>query len=130
MFNLKRFAPTASGSRIKVHRKVGLCKEHASGKGIQKKRKRTDFEGEINHLIRSHHRGFVFCRDNVNCPGQVKEEAIKALKALSLDYAGIDIKFNKHNNKAFVLEANSSVGLEGQTLENYTNQIMDICENG
>ena len=97
---------------------------------IQKKRKRTDFEGEVNHLIRSHHRGFVFCRDNVNCPGQVKEEAIKALKALSLDYAGIDIKFNKHNNKAFVLEANSSVGLEGQTLENYTNQIMDICENG
>lgn len=96
---------------------------------IQQKRKQTDFDGDISPLIRSHHRGYVFCRDNIDCPNLVKTEAIKALQALELDFGGVDIKYNKYHNKAYVLEVNSSVGMEGQTLANYTNEILHLCQN-
>lgn len=94
---------------------------------VQQKKKMTDFQGTIDNLIRSHHRGWVFCREGLEVPNFVKNEAIKAVQALELDFGAVDIKFNRHSNKAFVLEVNTSPGLEGQTLENYTNEILTLC---
>lgn len=94
---------------------------------IQQKRKRVDFKGEPNNLIRSHHRGWNFCRNDIDCPLKVTEEAIKTLKSLELDFGAIDIKYNKHYNQAFVLECNSSPNMEGETLQNYTHEFLAIC---
>lgn len=94
---------------------------------IQQKRKRVDFEGEPNNFIRSWHRGWNFCRNDIECNPKVTEEAIKTLKALELDFGAVDIKYNKHFNKAFVLECNSSPNMEGETLKNYSHEILAIC---
>jgi hypothetical protein len=47
---------------------------------------------KISPLIRSHHRGYVFARENLNVPESVRIEAIKAVKALELDFGAADIK--------------------------------------
>lgn len=94
----------------------------------QQKKQRKDFEGKISPFIRSHHRGYVFTRENIEIPDIVKTEAINSLKALGLDFGGVDIKYNKYNKQAYVLEVNSSVGLEGQTLKNYTHEFLVDCQ--
>jgi len=94
---------------------------------MQQKRKQTDFQGDINTFVRSHHRGWVFCRDNLNVPQAVRTEAINALRALELDFGAVDIKFNNHYNQAYVLECNSSPSAEGTTLDNYVHEILAFC---
>ena len=81
------------------------------------KKKRTDWnveiQGEINQLVRSHDNGWVFCRENVNPPQIVLDLAVKYVQVLGLDLGSIDIIFNESEKKAYVLEVNSSTGLEG-----------------
>lgn len=96
---------------------------------MQQKKKRSDFEGEISPLIRSHHRGYVFTRNDLNVPEPVKVEAIKALDALQLDFGAVDLKFNKHSGKAYVLECNVAPGLENQTLKNYANEFLLLTQS-
>lgn len=68
--------------------------------------------------VRSHANGWVFTRAGVTAPKKVKEAAIKTITALGLDFGAVDIVETK-KGKVFVLEANTSPGLEGTTLDNY-----------
>ena len=87
---------------------------------IQKKR-RVDYNGKVDPLICSYHKGWVFTRDLVNPPKCVLDEAVKTVKALKLDFGGVDIVFNKHYNKAYVLEGNTACGIASPTsLKRYT----------
>lgn len=77
-------------------------------------------------MIRSVHNGFVFCRENLVLPKDVISEAKKAIKALGLNFGGVDIRYREKDSKAYVLECNSSVGLEGTTLERYSGLFKSI----
>lgn len=89
----------------------------------QQKKKRNDFEGGTIG-IRNHANGWVFARTEVTVPEVVREQAIKAVQALGLDFGAVDIGYREVDNKAFVYEVNTAPGLEGTTLEKYTQAII------
>lgn len=90
---------------------------------VQQKKKRKDYKGTIDQYIRNYSRGWVFCRENVNPPNDVLTQSLNAIKAIGLDFGAVDIIWNSHYNKAFVLEVNTAPGLEGTTVTNYCNAI-------
>jgi hypothetical protein len=76
---------------------------------------------QVNHQVRTHHNGYIFVRNDVNPPQMVLDEAIKAVEICGLDFGAVDVIFNNYRDKAFVLEVNTAPGLEGTTLETYSN---------
>lgn len=85
---------------------------------VQRKARRLDVE-EPNWQIRNHANGFVFVRQNVNPPPSVLEVARKALEATGLDFGAVDVIWNAHQERAYVLECNTAPGLEGTSIEDY-----------
>lgn len=78
---------------------------------------------KVNFQIRNHKNGFVFQRNDITVPGDVKSQAIKAFDLSGLDFGAVDVIWNEHEAKAYVLEINTAPGLEGTTLEKYTDAI-------
>lgn len=72
-------------------------------------------------LIKNHGNGWVFCRGGVVLPDRVKDEAIKAVSSLGLDFGAVDVAYRQTEDKAFILEVNTACGLEGTTLQSYIN---------
>lgn len=105
---------------------------------IQEKKRANDheFEGDAA-LIRSHHHGWRFCRENLSILTHDNEEklerlqdlAINAIRALGLDFGAVDIIYNSRDDAFYVLEVNTAVGLEGQTLTDYVNAITNYVNN-
>ncbi len=78
-------------------------------------------EENRNAYVRNHENGWIFAHQNVVCPDNVKEIAVKAVNALSLDFGAVDIGVNKAG-EAFVFEVNTAPGLENQqTIQAYIN---------
>lgn len=92
---------------------------------VQIKRQRTEFNGEVNYAIRNHDNGWVYCRENIEEPTELRDMAVAAINALGLDFGAVDIIYNKHYNKCFVLEVNTAPGLEGTTVEKYVTAFME-----
>lgn len=95
---------------------------------LVQKRRRTDEDGEIqevNSEVRNLEGGWVFCRNNVNLPENVKIMAIKAVAKLGLDFSALDI-VKSYNDKYYILESNTNCGKEGTTLERYKEVIIDL----
>jgi glutathione synthase/RimK-type ligase-like ATP-grasp enzyme len=86
---------------------------------VQQKKKSSDFQGEADTRIRNHQNGWVYCRENLEIPEGLHEQAIKSVSALGLDFGAVDIIYNRHHNKCYVLEVNTAPGLEGSTVEKY-----------
>lgn len=84
---------------------------------VQEKRKRTG--ADADPLIRSHSNGWVFCRENVNCPEEGLNIAKQAVNALNLDFGAVDLLHNEHYNRFYVCEVNSAPGIEGTTIKLY-----------
>jgi hypothetical protein len=101
---------------------------------MQKKRK-SDWEeqtGEkVNSLIRNHDNGWIFARNEVEIPKAVIEESLKAVKALGLNFAGVDVIFNRHEGAAYVLECNTAMGLaeDGTTLKRLSDALNAVCNH-
>lgn len=72
-----------------------------------------------NWKVRNHANGFVFVRGDVDPPACVLDAARKVFHATGLDFGAIDIIYNEHEDKAYVLEINSAPGLTGTTLDKY-----------
>lgn len=89
---------------------------------VQKKKREGINETEFNKYIRSYNNGWVFCRDDIEDIAKVKEEAIKAVAALSLDFGAVDIIFTK-KKKAIVLEVNTAPALQGSTIDAYKREV-------
>jgi len=88
---------------------------------VVKKKLRNGAQNNPNRspYIRNLENGWVFAHDNVDCPNNVKEEALKAVNALGLDFGAVDIAVNKEG-KAVVFEVNTAPGLENfDTIEAY-----------
>lgn len=83
---------------------------------------------DINYRVQSYNNGFIFAREGVDPPAQVLEEAKKAVAAVQLHFGAVDIIYNRHYGKAYILEINTSPGLCGQTIESYKNAILRFME--
>lgn len=87
---------------------------------LQKKARRHDTpDNEVNWQVRNHKNGFVFVRNNVTPPASVLEVAKQALLRTGLDFGAVDVVWNAHQQKAYVLEINTAPGLEGTTVTDY-----------
>jgi D-alanine-D-alanine ligase-like ATP-grasp enzyme len=73
----------------------------------------------VDTRVRNHDNGYIFARNNVNPPAAVIEGAKRALEASGLDFGAVDVIWNAHYGRAYVLEINTSPGLEGTTVEDY-----------
>lgn len=107
----------------------GIAKAHeyrvhvAFGSIIDFSKKRRRDGVESNPLIKNLDNGWVFCREGIVLPDVVRDQAVRAVVALGLDFAAVDVLYRERENKAWILEANSAPGLQGTTLERYA-QVM------
>lgn len=88
---------------------------------VQEKRQRKDLsEGlVVDYKVRNHHTGWVYCREDIQEPEEMRPMAIATVRALGLDFGAVDVIYNEKANQCFVLEVNTAPGLEGTTVEKY-----------
>lgn len=91
---------------------------------VTQKKRRTGFEGR-NNQIRNHQNGWVYCRENVEAPNGIETLALDACAALGLHSGAVDIIWNQHENKCYVLEINTAPGIEGTTCNKYSSKIIE-----
>lgn len=92
------------------------------------KRRRSGFQEstDYNRYIRSYKQGWIFARENVVLSEAVKAQAINAVAALGLDFGAVDIVIAKDRAKTpYVLEVNTSPGLQGTTLQSYKTAVLN-----
>lgn len=97
---------------------------------VTQKRRR---HGAQPNAVRSWGNGYVFCRDNMTPPPQEALDAsIAAVKALGLDFGGVDIlvkeQVKEGQQRVAVLEVNSAPGIEGTTLDKYAEAITQYVQ--
>lgn len=94
---------------------------------IQMKRKKREIANEdVDYKVRNHANGWVYCRDNLNPDESVIRESLLAMAALDLDFGAVDIIWNQHYERSYVLEVNCAPGLEGTTLTKYVNAFKQL----
>jgi glutathione synthase/RimK-type ligase-like ATP-grasp enzyme len=91
---------------------------------IQQKRRRHNVEA--NSQIRNERHGWVFCRQDVNCPEVVAEAGVRAVAALGLDFGGCDIGFTRRGSVATVYEVNTAPGIEATSLDTYSASLLNL----
>lgn len=101
-----------------------------NGQVIDVQRKIRDPEREpTDWKIRSHSNGFIYARSNPE--GQLYRDIIeadaieqskRAVACCGLGFAGVDVVVSK-KGQAFILELNTAVGLEGETVNVYKEAI-------
>lgn len=91
---------------------------------VQEKRRRSGVDGGDTR-IRNLANGYVFCRDGVVEPEGLRDLALRATNALNYSLGAVDIAWNEHHNQLVVFEVNANPGLQGTTLENYANAIVE-----
>lgn len=98
---------------------------------IQQKRRRLDWTGNYDPMIRNFDNGWVFCHDNLKGTAaeieQIGNTAVQAVAALGLDFGATDVlaRYSADGTlrKHVVCEINTAPGLEGQTLDKYVQAI-------
>src|SRR5690606_19684161 len=108
--------------RVHVYQKFGNGEQVAEVFDIQRKARRQDAVNP-NWQIRNHQNGFIYRRNDVECPQVVQEAAVNCLNKTNLFFGAVDVIYNAANNRAYVLEINTAPGLSGTTVDNYYNMI-------
>ena len=96
---------------------------------VQEKRKRKDFQDERDTRVRNTANGYVFCRNDIFEPDGLRDLALRATNSLGYSIGAVDVGYNAHANLCFVLEVNATPGMEGSTLESYSNAILNWYGN-
>ena len=91
---------------------------------VQMKKKRKGFTDDRNTRIRNLANGYVFCRDGIVEPLDLRRLAVAATLSLGYRLGAVDIAHNVKRNSLVVLEVNATPGMQGTTLENYANAII------
>lgn len=107
--------------RVHVIRKPGAG---ASIIMVQRKAKKHGVE-DADFMVRNLANGFVYIIADAR-PKCVEEEAVKALESTGLAFGAVDVIYNEHQNKAYVLEINTAPGLEDRTAEAYAKVFKEI----
>ena len=120
---VKAFGNVLSNEEFRVHVVGGEAID-----AVQKKRRRG--HESINPYIRSYNNGWVFCREGINVPPAVLDAAVRAVRALGLDFGAVDIAHDPSSGHVCVYEVNSAPGVEGTTLESYANALYAAVHRG
>lgn len=96
---------------------------------VQEKRKRQDYSGDTDYAVRNHHTGWVYCRENVAVSDVRDTLAIRAVAVLGLEFGAVDIIYNEHSDAYILLEINTAPGLEGTTVEKYSEAFSGAIRN-
>lgn len=76
--------------------------------------------GGVDFRVRTHRAGFYFMSNGFAVPDVVAAEALKMAVEFPLDFYALDIIWNRHYDKAYILEANTAMGIdEGETAAKY-----------
>ena len=87
---------------------------------VQRKARKKDVpDDKVNWKIRNHANGFIFAHKDVEVAQEGRKQAIKAVKCLGLHFGAVDI-LELPDGSFSVLEVNTACGIEGTTLEKYT----------
>lgn len=80
-----------------------------------------------NQEIRSHDNGWIFTRDAIKIPSDVKKIiiacAVETCETLGIDVAAVDI-LRTTDNKVYMLEVNTAPGMEGTTIKKYAKALV------
>lgn len=96
------------------------------GKVIDTQRKIKDPDKEVvTWKVRSHANGFIFARNGIEASEERDKLAIAAMKAIMLDFGAVDIIQDKQG-VYYVLEINTAPGLEGLTIELYSQAFKEL----
>jgi len=99
---------------------------------VQRKLRPTDLgpAGDGIFMVRNTANGFRFCTV-VDCPEDVKTQAINACKHFNLDFGGVDMVYKEARRlvdaKAYVVEINSAPGIEGTTVDAYATALTELA---
>jgi glutathione synthase/RimK-type ligase-like ATP-grasp enzyme len=93
---------------------------------VQKKLK-SDAPANRCKYIRNTANGWIFARSAVVLPETVKKQAQEAIKALGLDFGAVDLATGK-SSKVVVFEVNTAPGIEGTTVQKYSQAISKYKE--
>lgn len=97
---------------------------------VQQKRRESDAEQDQNQrLIRNRDNGWVFCIQDIaeDRKQAISEQAVRACRALGLDFGAVDIVVGRRDSVPYVLEINTKPGLSSPTvLEGYVNAIREL----
>lgn len=97
---------------------------------VQEKRRDSEVErDEDQRMIRNHDNGWVFCREDVTVTPELENIAKDAVNALGLDFGAVDVIYNQKENAYYVLEVNTAPGLQGTTLDEYADAIINLYNN-
>lgn len=88
---------------------------------VQKRRNMSVPDDQIDWRIRNHGNGFIFAAELAHKPDDIEELAYRVAEVLGLDFCALDIVYNSHLDKSFLIESNTACGIEGRTLDLYTN---------
>lgn len=94
---------------------------------IQKKVRKRGSTGDVR--IRNTANGFVFTSRDLDTPEAVVAEAKAAVTALGLDFGAVDVVWNEHYRRAYVLEVNTAPGIEGITVDKYAAKLKEYIES-
>ena len=127
-----QYSHTRAKMYVKYVPKKDEYRIHVSGGEVidqQRKAKRSDFSAEnVNWQVRNHHNGFVFVREGVEPPEAVIESALQSVSLCGLDFGAVDVIWNNHRSKAYVLEINTAPGLENTTADNYATSLTSLAD--
>lgn len=96
-----------------------------NGKAIDVAQKRRRRDANVNNQVRSWRNGWVFARENLKPPRELKEIGVAAVKALGLTFGAVDVIWQEKSDKCFVLEVNTAPAIEGTTVERYADAIKE-----
>lgn len=92
----------------------------------QQKRRRQDHDNP-NWQVRNHQNGFIYARENIQVPEQVRTVARTALLSTNLDFGAVDVIWNNNSQRAYVLEINTAPGITGTTVDDYVTYFTENC---
>jgi glutathione synthase/RimK-type ligase-like ATP-grasp enzyme len=88
----------------------------------KKKRRGVD----SNAYIRNYDGGWVFCREGIELPDNVRQGAVDGVVALGLDFGAVDICLDS-NGDYYIFEINTAPGLQGSSITRYVEAIYEAC---
>lgn len=88
---------------------------------VQRKIRDPNRGEPLDWKVRSHANGFIYVRNEIVVPEDVREQARRAMGRSGLVFGAVDVIFNDREQAAYVLEINTAPGLTGQTVETYAN---------
>lgn len=94
---------------------------------LQIKRPRDGVQ-KVNERVRTTSGGWGLYRSNVNCPQECQNAAIRAVKALGLDFGAVDVVWQQGGKGAFVLEVNTAPELTEVCTEKYGDYIIKLAK--